>query len=235
MEFLFYGNEQRFTAIERLFTMPPRSPRLAARRRLKTAARATASNVYRDAILEAAEEEFSESGYAACKMIDVAHRAGMSVGALYRHFDNKEAIFVSLMERAALDVTARLDRATVDARDARDRLSRLIAENFAFIEENRAMFMVFQKMGDADRAACRVLHEESEHVRSRLFARYRAAIADGVASGALRDDISIDDQLSFLTGVVHGFLETWIRDDGELISKTDVVTRLILRALGGTP
>jgi AcrR family transcriptional regulator len=224
--------------------MSPRSPSRSAGRRaarvarhaVRTAVRETASGVYRDAILAAAEAEFTDRGYAATKMVDVARRAGLSVGALYRHFENKEAIFVSLMSRAAEALLGRLHAAAAAAPDARARLAALIEVNLRFIEENRGMFLVFHKLGDSDRAACHLLVKESEEVRARIFTCFREAIADGVSRGALRDDVALDDQLAFLTGAVHGFLEAWILEAGArpLAAKADVITHLVLRALGGS-
>jgi AcrR family transcriptional regulator len=53
------------------------------------AANATSSKV---AILDAAEELFSESGYRETTVVDIASLAGMSPANLYRHFANKEDI-----------------------------------------------------------------------------------------------------------------------------------------------
>lgn len=207
---------------------PTRSP-------LRTAARETASEVYRDAILAAAEAEFSTQGYAATKMVDVARRAGLSVGALYRYFESKEAIFCSLMERAATEVLARMDKAG-EPSDPCERLAALIDVNLGFIEENRPMFLAFHSLGDADRASCQSLVDESQGVRCRIFALYRQALADGIAAGAFRNDIPVDDQLAFLTGTIHGFIESWITGDatGSLAEKSALIARLTLRALGGT-
>lgn len=206
----------------------------AQRSPLHTAARQTATEVYRDAILAAAEAEFSARGYAATKMVDVARRAGLSVGALYRYFENKEAIFCSLMERAATEVLGRMEKAGEPA-DPAERLAALIAVNLGFIEENRSMFLAFHSLGDADRASCHALVEESQSVRCRIFELYRQALADGVAAGAFRDDIPVDDQLAFLTGTIHGFIESWIGAGatGPLTDKSALVSRLTLRALGG--
>lgn len=211
------------------------SPKKAPPSPLRTAARETASEVYRDAILAAAEAEFSTQGYAATKMVDVARRAGLSVGALYRYFENKEAMFCSLMERAATDVLSRMEKAGTPE-DPRERLAALIAVNLGFIEENRPMFLAFHGLGDSDRASCHSLVEESQSVRGRIFALYRQALADGIATGAFRDDIPLDDQLAFLTGTIHGFIESWISGDapGGLAEKAALISRLTLRALGGT-
>jgi AcrR family transcriptional regulator len=49
-------------------------------------------------ILAAASEAFAERGVEA-QMDDVAVRAGLGVGTLYRHFATKEALMVALMQR----------------------------------------------------------------------------------------------------------------------------------------
>ena len=48
-------------------------------------------------ILEAAMRVFSEQGYAAGSMREIASRVGVTEPALYRHFPSKEAIFLTLV------------------------------------------------------------------------------------------------------------------------------------------
>jgi AcrR family transcriptional regulator len=48
-------------------------------------------------ILEAARQVFAREGYVTLRMSDVASEAGVSMGALYRYFQNKEDLFVHLM------------------------------------------------------------------------------------------------------------------------------------------
>ncbi|MEZ5709036.1 MAG: TetR/AcrR family transcriptional regulator [Blastomonas sp.] len=52
----------------------------------------------REAILDAAREEFSRNGFARARMDDIAGRVGISKAALYLQFDSKEAIFYALAE-----------------------------------------------------------------------------------------------------------------------------------------
>ena len=58
-----------------------------------------------DRILAAADQEFGEVGPAAARTTSIAGRAGLSVGALYRFFDDKEAIARALAQRYLEDVT----------------------------------------------------------------------------------------------------------------------------------
>jgi len=52
----------------------------------------------RAVILEAALALFSTQGYRATSMRDVARKSGVSIGNVYHHFDDKEAIFRELLD-----------------------------------------------------------------------------------------------------------------------------------------
>ena len=54
----------------------------------------------REAILDAALEEFAAKGYAGARMEDIARRAGVAKGTLYLHFGDKEGLFNGLTESA---------------------------------------------------------------------------------------------------------------------------------------
>ena len=51
-------------------------------------------------IIEAALDVFAESGFAAARLGDVAKRAGVVKGTLYRYFDTKEELFRAVVQRA---------------------------------------------------------------------------------------------------------------------------------------
>ena len=51
----------------------------------------------RNAILKAALDEFSERGFAAARLDDVARRAGVAKGTIYLYFKDKEALFQELV------------------------------------------------------------------------------------------------------------------------------------------
>ena len=51
-------------------------------------------------ILDAALVEFSERGFNAARMDDIASRCGLSKGGLYAHFQSKDEIFKALLNRS---------------------------------------------------------------------------------------------------------------------------------------
>ena len=57
------------------------------------------SETTRQKILTAATDLFSEVGYAAAGLGEVIERTGMTKGALYHHFDSKEALATAIIEQ----------------------------------------------------------------------------------------------------------------------------------------
>ena len=54
----------------------------------------------RDVILKAAFAAFLEDGYAGSSVNRIAEEAGVSIKTLYRHFDNKDDLFVAVIQTA---------------------------------------------------------------------------------------------------------------------------------------
>lgn len=68
----------------------------------------------RERLLDAARALIEKDGYAAASVLQVAERAGVAAGTLYRHFDSKEQLFVEVFRM----VCAREERAMLAAGDA---------------------------------------------------------------------------------------------------------------------
>src|SRR5262249_51221476 len=63
----------------------------------KASPRAQRESERREAILTAALEQFSVSGFAATRLDDVARRAGVAKGTIYLYFRDKESLFQELV------------------------------------------------------------------------------------------------------------------------------------------
>ena len=51
-------------------------------------------------ILESAKKEFLEKGFSAASLRTIASNAGLTTGAMYRHFKDKDALFCALVDDA---------------------------------------------------------------------------------------------------------------------------------------
>jgi AcrR family transcriptional regulator len=108
-------------------------PTGATRKRSRsTGKRAEQSAARREAILAAALDEFSASGFAATRLDDVARRAGVAKGTIYLHFRDKEALFQELIRSALSPFVA-----TIEAASAADLPLRAVAERLVsgFVRE----------------------------------------------------------------------------------------------------
>ena len=65
----------------------------------------------REAILEAAEQAFARDGVHAARMETIARAAGVAVGTLYNHFEDRTALLDALMRARRADLLRRLDQA----------------------------------------------------------------------------------------------------------------------------
>ena len=86
----------------------------------------------RQAIIDAALDEFIARGFAATRLDDVARRAGVAKGTIYLHFKDKESMFEELIRTAIVPLLGRLGAPPAPGGSVRDAL-----EGFAhmFIQE----------------------------------------------------------------------------------------------------
>jgi AcrR family transcriptional regulator len=81
---------------------PANAHKAATTRKGRSAAR-------REAILAAALDEFSERGFAATRLDDVAKRAGVAKGTIYLYFRDKESLFQDLVRAMVLPLIGTIE------------------------------------------------------------------------------------------------------------------------------
>ncbi len=148
----------------------------------------------REKVAAAASAAFAEHGLDA-QVDDIARRAGVGVGTVYRHFPTKEALVEALAERYFERLAGTLEEAA--ARDGDG------WEVFADA--------IWRTAGAAasDSAWCEVIggHPGAVHVASRgkerLGAATAALIARAQASGSMRADATVDDVRTIMCGFGH--------------------------------
>jgi AcrR family transcriptional regulator len=91
----------------------------------------------RGRILEAAREVFAHRGVDA-EMKEIAERAGVGIGTLYRHFEGREALLSALLQLTKEQMLRRL-QAAVQADDPRDALRAMIRAGMEVCEQFGAL------------------------------------------------------------------------------------------------
>jgi AcrR family transcriptional regulator len=142
-------------------------------------------------ILAAARDVFGESG-ADAAMEEIAARAGVGVGTVYRRFASKDALIDELLGLALNDLLADADRALTRT-DGFGLHELLYAFGRSFAEHARYANLLLQRQPDA--AAERAIRDAITELT-----------AHAIAAGAVRADITVVDVTalaSALRGLIH--------------------------------
>jgi AcrR family transcriptional regulator len=91
-------------------------------------------------LLDVAAEVFSERGFHATAMDDVAAAAGVTKPVLYQHFRNKRALFLELLDDVGAQLLAQLAAAAEPGLNGRARVEAGFNAYFRFVRDNPAAF-----------------------------------------------------------------------------------------------
>lgn len=89
----------------------------------------------RKALLSSARELFAERGFADVPVEEIVRKAGVTKGALYHHFKDKNELFRALLHEMEDEINARVDEAAAQRDGAWERL---LAACHAFLDAYRA-------------------------------------------------------------------------------------------------
>ena len=146
----------------------------------------------RERVLKAAREVFAEQGQEA-QIDDVARRAMVGVGTVYRHFPTKEA----LLDALALDAFERILAVAAEqlARDGDpwEAFSHVVSTGAEVLAGDRALSEVMAEMRGP-------LHVD-ETLQRRMTETMTTLMERAQAAGALRADVILDDVVMVMCGI----------------------------------
>jgi AcrR family transcriptional regulator len=138
-------------------------------------------------LLEAAAACFGEAGYQATRVEEIASRAGVTVGTVYRYFPNKETLFAAVLDESRKRLPTGW---AVAERDPGRLLRETIDRWWAFLAEPAQSVMLrasLAETGDVPEAASLY----GQEVRNRLEQQLGGVLRLGMAAGVFRSvDVS---------------------------------------------
>lgn len=140
----------------------------------------------RDAIVEAAMEEFIARGFAATRLDDIAKRAGVAKGTIYLHFKDKESMFEELVRTVIVPVVAKLTALPPPTGAVRDLVEAFAGNFLKEIIGTRRGDLVRLIVAEGPRFPA-VADFYYREVVSRGIAGMRALIELGIARGEIRE------------------------------------------------
>jgi AcrR family transcriptional regulator len=162
----------------------------------------------RERVLTAARAVFAEQGHEA-QMDDVAKRAMVGVGTVYRHFPTKDALIDALVLDAFERILAVAIEQVAREDDPWDAFVNVIWSGAEIMAGDRAVSEVMAEMQGP-------LHLD-ESLQQRMGDAMTTLIERAQASGALRGDVILDDVVMVMCGIgtatrkPHVCAEAWRR------------------------
>ena len=164
-------------------------------------------------ILAAARADFAEHGFFACRVADVAGRAGMSPGNVYWHFDSKEAILRAILAEGFGSLEAMTGEVADAYGPARRKLDLLLERTLALYEANAEFIVILGGlMGPGGRDLIRSLGFDMPGIGGRYQANLRRVFAEARSEGAVAPtdpDLLVAFYFAFFNGLLITYGDLW--------------------------
>ncbi len=151
--------------------------------KLQLANRSDARNNHQR-LLEAARSVLAECGFEA-DVTEIAARAGVGAGTLYRHFENKEALVLEVAREMSNRTVRELDKIVATVHDARECLKQTMQVGFRRVEE-------YGQLTIALVAGTQPPPYDDVVDRQQLAKVFSALVYRGIAQGHFRADIDVE-------------------------------------------
>ncbi|MFN3543233.1 MAG: TetR/AcrR family transcriptional regulator [Thiobacillus sp.] len=158
----------------------------------------------REEIVRVTLDLAAKQGVDAVTTQDMAQAMGLTQGAVFRHFESKDAIWLAVMHWVRDRLMAVLGHAAKQGRDPLDALARMFAAHIDFIAAHPAIPRVLTS---------EYLHTRSEALRQLVTeimlgyeARIAALLEAAKAEGLVRVDLDADAAATLYIGMIQGLV-----------------------------
>jgi AcrR family transcriptional regulator len=163
----------------------------------------------KERILEAALEIFSQKGFHPATTDEIAERAGVGKGTLYRYFETKDKLFAELVRLRLEELEIRAGSVMDGHDDVLTMISKYIRVYFEFFDGNQRLFrLIVQEQLELGE------HSVEEYFRKvmRAIPHLKRKVYEGTQQGILKD---VDFQTVFYgtMGFAHGVIQKWLARD----------------------
>ncbi len=181
-------------------------------------------------ILETATALFSQRGYQATRMQDIAFQLGMQAGSLYYYFESKEALLSAVVEANVGLAVRELDAIVSGPGTAINRMRAAVASHLAVFDRQSDLYKIF--VSERLDAIAPELAEAVDELGRAYEQRWVSLIGEGIATGELRSDLDPWLTMKAVVGLCNSTL-FWFTSDGRLATAdvADAFSGLVVEGL----
>lgn len=175
------------------------------------------ANVTRQQLLNAGLNVFSEKGYAAAKLSEIAEEAGVTRGAIYWHFKNKKELFLALFKDEVDPFFDTIEQTAEEELGPLERIKKIMTLIFNKIN-NDSRFRASQALELSEKNLQKQIPELKAYMTMRadsLMLVLLKMIVSGMERGEIRQDIEAEVIISMFATLFRGY--------GFMLSHEDVM------------
>lgn len=182
----------------------------------------------------AAREVFCERGFEAASTAEIASRAGVAEGTLYKHFQNKRALLIKVLETWYHSLMEDFAAQLAGIQGTRNRIYYVVARHLRALKEGAALA----------RLSYHEVRHSGDYYESRIYAFNREytqvlieICREGMRTGELRADLPLGLLRDLIFGgidhLISGFL--FNQRDLDIDSAADQIVNLIFNGIATPP
>jgi AcrR family transcriptional regulator len=182
----------------------------------------------KEQIYSTARSLFSERGYPATTVRDIAREMKMQAGSLYAHIESKEDVLWEIVERAAEQFLAAVEPIALSGESPTEKLRQMVRAHVQVVADNLEDATIFlhewKFLGEERRRAIAARRNDYERL-------YRHVIDEGIQARAFA---SADPKMAALLVLsAVNWMPQWYNPDGPLSPQevADSFSEMILRGL----
>ena len=167
----------------------------------------------RDRIMDAAEDVFNESGYSNTTLNEIAEAAGVTRGAIYWHFKNKEDLFQAMCLRIRVPMDALIEG--IVEKGVNDPVAQLSRTHETIMLEvinnphyRKVLNILFHKCEFTRETDQIVIQQKEWHTYSRNI--IRTILVNAQKKAQLPADLDIELACNLLGFMFRGLLADWL-------------------------
>ena len=139
-------------------------------------------------ILTVARQEFADNGFENTSIQQIAKKSGISVGAVYKYFENKEALFTAVVQEGLSSLEQFLLELSSSEDDILLKAEKIIRELLAYSRRHPEIVKIYCSLTTGGNTE--FLNELSQRIEAVSASIYTRAISVAQETGDVRDDVN---------------------------------------------
>ncbi|MEJ2746340.1 MAG: TetR family transcriptional regulator [Anaerolineae bacterium] len=176
----------------------------------------------RQALLDAALAAFSDKGYQATRLQEIAEMAGTTRGAIYHHFENKADLYKQLLEEASQQGSLAVQTAVTEGGSFADICRRIFVTTLEMLANNERFRQVMALSLFKTGVSPELAQIESERLQNAtaVIEGIAAYMQVGIETGEVRTNLAPDTIARTFLALQNGAALLWLAN-GEFFSLAD--------------